>query len=484
MTSTADRSADLPDIRLGVVRGISYGLFGRPDEFVGAARDIGARLVRVYVYWGQVEPEPGRYVWDTVDALLRQLDGDEEVWITVCSSSPWATRVATDFLPPSPATDPDAYGAFVRSLVRHCAGRVRYWQCDNEPSNDLLWSGTADEYVAQLATMHRAVREADPTAAVVLGGCGYDVLSGDEGSEPRRFFDQVVRESRDLFDVFDVHLYGDSARVPDYLETARRLMRAHGYERPVVVGEHGGPVPFEFPEIEAAVQEVFLSAFAEPPAAQSTGELIAAAAQETPERRAMRALYARMPELPPRLQMFMHGCPPELEARRHRINCRQIVARTVLALAGGVRRLAYWDLAPEVPAATDPYQMMHLMFGKLPVLDYRDGALRHRHPGADTFALLAEQLAGAGTVTRVTTPGWPGGYAFEIERAGRERLLVLWDGRDTFDGEEAPPVSVALPWPSTAARAVDAFGKPVAARVDSGALHLDVSDTPVFVSPA
>jgi hypothetical protein len=110
--------------------------------------------------------------------------------------------------------------------------------------------------------------------------------------------------------------------------------------------------------------------------------------------------------------------------------------------------------------------------------------LRHRHPGADTFALLAEQLAGAGSVTRVATPGWPGGYAFEIERAGRPRLLVLWDGRDTFDGEDEPPVGVALPWPSTAARAVDAFGKPVAARVDGGALHLDVSDTPVFVSPA
>ncbi|GIH20716.1 hypothetical protein [Rugosimonospora africana] len=475
---------DLPGIRLGVVRGISYGLFGRPDEFLPAARGIGAGLVRVYLYWGQVEPEPGRYVWDTVDALLRQLDGDEEIWVTVCSSSPWATRVATDFLPPSPAKDPDTYGAFIRALVRHCAGRVRYWQCDNEPSNDLLWSGTADEYVAQLATMHRAVREADPTAAVVLGGCGYDVLSSAEGSEPRRFFDHVVREGREWFDLFDVHLYGDPARVPDYLQTARQLMRAHGYARPIVAGEHGGPVPFEFPEVDSVVQEVFVSAFATPPASQSTDELIAQATQLTPERRAMTALYARMSDLPPRLQMFLHGCPPEWEAKRHRINCRQIVARTVLALAGGVGRLAYWNLAPEVPGATDPYQMMHLMFGKLPILDYRDGALRHRHPGAGTFALLAGQLAGAVAVSRLETPGWPGGYAFEVERADRDRLLVLWDGRDTFDGEDEPPVSVALPWPADAATAIDAFGEPVASRVDGGTLRLEVTDTPVFVSPA
>ena len=111
-------SFDLPGIRLGVVRGISYGVFGRPDEFVPQARALGAGLVRAYLYWGQIEPEPGRYVWDTVDALLDQLDGDEEVWITLCSSSLWATRQPTDFLPPSPAHDLATYGEFVRRTVR------------------------------------------------------------------------------------------------------------------------------------------------------------------------------------------------------------------------------------------------------------------------------------------------------------------------------------------------------------------------------
>ena len=50
-------------------------------------------------------------------------------------SSPWGTRVPTDFQPQSPAHDQDAYGEFVRQVVRRCAGRVRYWQCNNEPSN-------------------------------------------------------------------------------------------------------------------------------------------------------------------------------------------------------------------------------------------------------------------------------------------------------------------------------------------------------------
>lgn len=172
---------------LGIVRGISYGLFAPPDPFVPHARALGAHLLRVYFFWSQLEPRPGEYHWDAVDALLAQLDGTEDLWITLCSSCPWATRVATDFLPSSPAHDQAAFADLVRQTVRHCGGRVRYWQCNNEPTNATLWSGTADDYVAQLRVMHDAVKAVDPDALVVLGGCGYDVLSSPLDSEERRF---------------------------------------------------------------------------------------------------------------------------------------------------------------------------------------------------------------------------------------------------------------------------------------------------------
>src|SRR5689334_24412476 len=262
--STVTSPFEPAGIRIGVVRGISYGLFGPPGEFVPQARALGAGLIRAYLFWSQAEPEPGRYEWGTVDRLLAQLDGSEEVWLTVCSSSKWATRQATDFLPPSPARDQQAYGEFVRRLVRHCAGRVRYWQCDNEPSNaGLLWAGTADEYVEQLTTVYRAVKETDPGAAVVLGGCGYDVFSSEPGSEPRQFFDHVAKAARDAFDLFSVHLYGDLDHIAEYIATARQFMQAHGYLKPVVAGEHAGPQPFEFPDAMAGMQETFAAAFAE-----------------------------------------------------------------------------------------------------------------------------------------------------------------------------------------------------------------------------
>jgi hypothetical protein len=474
-----------PDgIRLGVVRGISYGLFGEPGEFVPQARSLGAGLVRAYLYWSQVEPEPGRYRWAAVDTLLGQLTGDEEVWITLCSSSPWGTRERTDFLPPSPALEQRAYGEFVRRVVRRCAGRVRYWQCDNEPSNTgLLWAGSATEYVEQLTTMYRAVKEIDPAAAVVLGGCGYDVFSSEPGSPERQFFDHVTGAGRDAFDLFSAHLYGDLASIPDYLRTARQFMLAHGYLKPVVVGEHAGPQPFEFPGAMAVMQEVFAAAFAQAPPSQSTGELAARAPQDTPERRAMTALYDRMSELPPELAMFLDGCPADLEARRERIACRQIVTRTVLAQAAGVRRTAYWNLAPEHSGPADHLQMMHLMIGKLPLLGYARGRLAVRHRAADAFALLARHVTGARSVSPAEVSGPPSLRAFQISHPQRERLLVLWDHRDSFRGEDHPPVTAALRWPAATASVTDVFGRTWTASRTDGELRLPVTDTPLLVAP-
>ena len=468
-----------PGVRLGIVRSISYGLFGKPDTFVPQLRELGASLVRVYFYWSQVEPEPGRYDFAAVDAFLEQLDGSEEVWVTVCSSSRWATRQATDFLPPSPAKDLDAYHRFVDRLVRHCAGRVHYWQCDNEPSNvGLLWAGTAGEYVAQLQVMYRAVKDADPGAAVVLGGAPFALSASAPDSPERQFFDVLLRDGRDFFDVFDLHLYGEAGRIPADVEASRAMMRACGYEKPLVVGEYNAPWPNLYPEATAAMEQALAAAFA----AGAGGEDADAAAQQTPEQAAMAGLYERMASLPPQLQMFMRGCPRELEDKRHRINRREVVMRNLLALSAGVRRTACWNLAPDVPGYENPLSVMDLLFGKLALLDYEGTELGRRHPSAEAFALVARQLAGVERVTRLEVPERPSLFLFDVRRNGRGPLLVAWEQRDSFDGEDEPPVAFSWPWPAARASAVDALGQAQPAEVLDGQVTLQVSITPLFVA--
>ena len=168
------------------------------------------------------------------------------------------------------------------------------------------------------------------------------------------------------------------------------MMRGFGYEKPLVVGEYNAPWPNLYPEATAAMEQVMAAAFASGAAGQGADT----APQRTPEEAAMASLYGQMASLPPQLQMFMRGCPKELEHKRHRINCRELVMRNLLALSSGVRRTVCWNLAPDIPGFENSLSIMDLLFGKLVLMDYEGAELRHRHPSAETFALLADQLAG------------------------------------------------------------------------------------------
>jgi hypothetical protein len=180
--------------------------------------------------------------------------------------------------------------------------------------------------------------------------------------------------------------------------------------------------------------------------------------------------------------MFMAGCPPELEEKRHRMNCREIVMRNLLALSAGLRRTVCWNLAPEIPNYQDHLSIMDLLFGKFILLDYKGTELRHRYPAAGAFALVAEQLAGVQRVTRVEVPDQPGLYLFEVRRVGRGQLLVVWAQRDSFTGEDKPPILFTWPWPAAGARAVDALGQAHAVEVRDGRVALPVGITPIFVA--
>ena len=462
------------------MRGISYGVFGPPGEVTAPLRVLGAGVARVYFTWNQIEPEAGRYDWAAVDALLGQVQPDDELWITVVSSSRWATRVATDFLPASPAKDRAAYAAFIVALVDHCGGKVRYWQCNNEPSNAGLWSGTAAEYAAQARAFAAAVRSADATASIMLGGCGYDVLSAPPDGEPRKFFGEVLDVASDAFDLFAVHLYDDPARIPGHIADVRAMMRQHGGEKPVVVGEYGGPTLLGFPRLEPVMQQVMMEAFSGQGPSLDSAELSAAA--ETPDRKAMRSLYAKMSSLPPELQMFMQGCPPELAARRDRIAQREIVTRNMLALAEGVSRTMCWNLAPEVPNYRDPFNLMGFLSDKLALMDFDGTSLSKVEPAGHSFWRLATALRGATRVHRLESE--PGIVAIAAERGGRGPLHVIWAEGDTFSGEDAPLKPLLWRWHEPRAHIVDALGAEQAIELRDGRLALAVGVTPLLISPA
>lgn len=469
-------------LTMGVVRGISYGLFGAPDEFGPAVRDLNASLVRAFVYWGQVEPQPGVFDWTAIDGLLEQVTGPGRLWLTVCSSSLWATRMSTSFLPPSPPLDASAYARFVRELARRCESKVGYWQCENEPSNvGLRWSGTAVEYVDLLTTFAESVHAVPGAGQIVLGGMGYDVLSSEAGSAAWQFFDTVIAAAGSSFDLVDVHAYDDPRCIPAHFAAVRALLAKNGCDQPLVVGEYGGPTIFGFAVAEQAVQSMMLAvvpdASALLPDERMQGEIS--------DRLAMWELYAHLSELPPELQQFLDGCPPEVAARRDRIACREIITRNLIAFAEGVTTTCYWDLAPEAPDNSDPYNMLGLVSARLALLEFRDGAFTDAQPAADAFRLLAGALQDAIAVERIILGDRRDVWAFNVVfPPGSGRVVqVLWRDADPFAGDEKGHGAFEWHWVHEHIHVFNAFAQDVSIPVwNHGLLAVPLSATPILLS--
>lgn len=479
-TTPANARIDSPGSPLGIAWGFLYGYFGtKAETFMPQLRDLGGGFTKVYLFWNQIEPEKGRFQWSAVDAFVNQLKSPEEGLISLFSTSTWAVRKPGTMLPPSPAKNPDDYYQFVHAVVSHCKGRVRYWQNDSEPNSPIYWAGTKEEFVAALQIFHKAVQDADPSAVVVAGG--YDGLFSPPGAHAMpgqekglEFFDYVLKEAAGAFDAFDVRLYADPYTIPWRVDYIRGRMQAYGYQKQIIATEYGGPGFFELPEnrkygllVMKWVQAVAAGHANGNPAAADAGQ------------GGVGDLYRKMDTLDPRTQMFMQGCSPELQAKFERIQARDLVMRNVLALSAGVQKTLYWSLHSDTPDRDD---VMNLMYGKIAILGYEeDGALKKRYPLADAYQRMAKSLAGVEAVTRRSVPGHPSIFLFEVRRHDRQPVYVVWEKRDVFSGEDAPPTPFDFEWTAHGAAAIDATGQVTPVRVANGRIALDVSVTPVFI---
>ena len=481
---------DLPGSPLGIAWFFLYGYSGVPAApYLPQLRSLGAGLTKVYLFWQQVEPEKGRFDWSAADAYVDQLQSPEEGLIAIFSSSLWGAKKPSALLPPSPAKNLDDYHEFIHALVRRYRGRVRYWQNDSEPNNPVYWSGSAEEFVAQLRVFARAVRAADPEAVVVAGG--YDGLFVPPGLTPRpgqratpfprqeeglAFFDLVLQAGADSFDCFDLRLYGDPYTIAARVDYIRGRMAVFACPKPIVCTEYGGPNFFEFPENRKYLPLLgrWSQAVGQPGEQGAPADDRAGGAQ-------IEQLYANMDSLAPQTRMFLQGCEAALEAKYHRLQSRGIVMRNLLAFAAGVQKMIYWDLL-HVPGPRD--DLMNLMYGKIGLLAVENGALARPTPSAAAYRHMAQTLAGVRAVARVMVDGSPDLFVFKIDRGPRGPVHVAWERREAFAGEDAPATVCRLPWTAPGATATDAFGASVPTEVRAGQVEFLLSLTPVYLEPA
>ena len=205
-----------------------------------ACRRAGATVLRISFSWSEMEPEPGRYdfaFWDEVVPLAV----DEyriRVIPYVCYTPAWASaEPAAATVWTTPPRDPADFGRFVGALVRRYKVRLHSWELWNEPDIPEFWTGTPAQFAALLREGSRAVRAADPTARVVLGGIAKHpeylrTLLRDEGVSP-------------LVDVINCHAYfetwhGDPIEaLTTYIRRISDLIAEHGAGQALWMAEVG-----------------------------------------------------------------------------------------------------------------------------------------------------------------------------------------------------------------------------------------------------
>jgi Cellulase (glycosyl hydrolase family 5) len=177
----------------GVVVNGPTGLSPQSD---GELAGLGVGWVRGFLPWSTFELSPGHYnepMLSDLERGLAALPKGTKVILDVVNSPQWESGSANPAMPPR---DPADYARFIGKMARRFAGRVAAWEIWNEEDDSLWWASGPDPaaYTALLKATYPAVKAADPSATVVLGGLtgnDYEYLSQLYAHGAKGSFDAV-----------------------------------------------------------------------------------------------------------------------------------------------------------------------------------------------------------------------------------------------------------------------------------------------------
>jgi hypothetical protein len=205
------------------VNGRSVGDYQR---WVPRTHEIGIRSHRSLMsMWGAVEPEPGKWQWENVDAQWSYLhELGIETGTLLLGSPSWNKKVPPGHLP---SNDIEGWSGYVKQTVGHFRGRIRRFEVWNEPPNFTGPNQTPEDYAKLVSAAYDAGKSADPACEIGLTAKSAHFL----------YLEQVIRAgAKDHFDWISLHPYevldgiaADSGMEPVYLNlvpTLRRMLAA------------------------------------------------------------------------------------------------------------------------------------------------------------------------------------------------------------------------------------------------------------------
>ena len=199
MAALALSLASAPGARAATAPGVvlTGGWFQSANNYQ-AVSDSGTKWVRAFMFWSDIEPTKGVYNETTLgyyDRSLARMPAGVKVLLVVVGTPPWANGGQGTTVPPTNNQD---YANFVHYIAGRFAGHVQAYEVWNEEDLQAWWNApNAANYVALLKPAYAAIKSADPTATVVLGG-----LTGNDYGFLERIYQAGGKGS---FDVVSDH---------------------------------------------------------------------------------------------------------------------------------------------------------------------------------------------------------------------------------------------------------------------------------------
>lgn len=199
-------------------------------------QDAGIGFVRMDFLWADIEPEQGKFDFAKYDKIVEILaKHDLKILGLLNYNTKWSAKEW------NAAPDPALFSNYATEVVKRYKKRVKYWEIWNEPDDRLYWQPQdyMKAYTELLKTVTPAIKKADKTSRVVLGGTAKYI--------PHALLHIYRNGGKDYFDVVNAHPFQDP-RLP---EAMSQLKGAHFAMRKVMERYGDGDKEIWFTELGA-----------------------------------------------------------------------------------------------------------------------------------------------------------------------------------------------------------------------------------------
>jgi len=205
------------------------GIDGLPSNEV--ATDLGAKWTRVFLSWKEID-ENG---WDEFSQKIDQLGGTQLV-ATILADNP-KEIICTQGAGSCPIAEIVRYEEFVRIASRQYAGKIKFWQIEDEVfSPKSTWQGSVEQYQKVLETAYKILKNASKDNQIILGGINLKNLSVNQPTNDLQIIEgnlAKVFANPEFFDIVDTRFFDTIASISARIKWLDKKMRAFNFQKPI-----------------------------------------------------------------------------------------------------------------------------------------------------------------------------------------------------------------------------------------------------------